>query len=341
MPKPRTRGNGQGTAYKRGQTWQARVVIGWKITGDPPHTVPIWRTKDGFKTKKDALAYCEVLKRETEKPKQAPLLETYWIGYSSGLMQTLSSSKQTAYTIAWGKLAAIHHKRIDSLTVAELQQLVNEKAPSFYTARDCKSLLQHLFKLAGAEGWVSKDVPTFIVLPKLEEKERQPFSDIEQAALWKLYESGDRRAAIPLLMISCGMMPGEAFRLKVENIDLEKRQITGVGMKTKVRKKTPIMLPNSILPVLEDLIANAQPSGYIWKRVESDWYADYYAALEAAGCRRLTPYSCRHSVATRLAVNENIAPQIIKRVMRWSTARMLDRYAHPDDKDALAAIETL
>ena len=28
--KPKTRGNGQGTAYKVGRTWQAEVVIGWR-----------------------------------------------------------------------------------------------------------------------------------------------------------------------------------------------------------------------------------------------------------------------------------------------------------------------
>ena len=75
--------------------------------------------------------------------------------------------------------------------------------------------------------------------------------------------------------------------------------------------------------------------------MEADWYADYYAALEAAGCRRLTPYSCRHTTATALAVTKNIAPQTVKKVMRWSTARMLDRYAHPDNDAALAAVNTL
>jgi len=27
--------------------------------------------------------------------------------------------------------------------------------------------------------------------------------------------------------------------------------------------------------------------------------------------------------------------------MRWSTAKMLDRYAHPDQNDALVAVNTL
>ena len=142
-------------------------------------------------------------------------------------------------------------------------------------------------------------------------------------------------------MIYTGMMPGEAFDLKVEMIDLENRQIIGAGKKTTVRKKTPITIAAMIIPVLEDLIAHAQPSGRIWGTSEDRWREDYYAALEAAGCRRLAPYSCRHTTATALAITEGIAPQTIKKVMRWSTTRMLDRYAHPDQADVRAAIDTI
>ena len=71
------------------------------------------------------------------------------------------------------------------------------------------------------------------------------------------------------------------------------------------------------------------------------FYALYYDALTRAGCRRLTPYSCRHTTATALAVTENIAPQTVRKIMRWSTTKMLDRYAHPSDTDAAAAVESL
>jgi integrase len=142
-------------------------------------------------------------------------------------------------------------------------------------------------------------------------------------------------------MIYTGMMPGEAMALKVEHIDLDKQQITGVGMKTKVRKQAPIVLMKALLPLVQDLIDNAQPSGYIWKRVEKEWYDAYYGALEAAGCRKLTPYSCRHTTASALAITKNVAPQTVTKVMRWSSSKMLDRYAHPDQKDAQRAVNRL
>ena len=337
--KGRTRGNGQGTVFKRGRTWTSRVVVGWKVAEDG-HAIPIYRTKGGFLRKKDALDYIPMLKQEKPKAK-APKLIDYWTTYHDGEFQQLSKSKQTAYSGAWKKLSTIHSRPIDQLTVAEIRDSVSRIANTYYTVRDCKTVLTRLFALAGADGWCNKDLPSYIVLPKLEEKERQVFGDTEQLKLWRLYESGDIRAAIPLLMIYTGMMPGEMQRLKVENIDLDNRKITGIGMKTKVRKESPVFLPNDILPVVEDLIANAQPSGYLWPRNENKWYSDYYAALEAAGCRRLEPYCCRHTTATRLAITENIAPQTIRRMMRWSTTKMLDRYAHPNEADILTAADTI
>ena len=339
-----TRPNGSGTAVKRGKTWTARVVLRYDLIPDtdPPRKKAVYRTKGGFKSRKDALDYCVTLKSASYNPKgPAPQLVDYWNTYEKGELEALSKSKQVAYKGAWKKIKEIHYRPVDQLTVAEIRACVAQAETTYYTARDCKAVLTRLFSLAGADGWCSKDLPSYIVLPKLEEKERQVFSDTEQSALWKLYEAGDLRAAIPLLMICTGMMPGEMQALRVDHIDLEGHKITGAGLKTKVRRESAIYLPDDVLPMVEDLISHAQPSGYLWKRNEDAWYADYYAALAAAGCRRLEPYCCRHTTATRLAINNMIAPQTIKRVMRWSSTKMLDRYAHPDETDVLRASNTL
>ena len=347
--RAKSRGNGTGTAFKRGSTWTAQVVMKYEDLppfdlNNPENQRPrkkITRSKSGFKTRDEALRYCQILKNGPQKPVQAPTLEHYWDVYKDGPFEALSESKQWSYKAAWKKLDKIKDTQIDQLTVADLQKVVGEKCKTFYTAKDAKVLLTMLFKIAAAEGYVRQEIPSFIQLPKMEETERTPFSETEQASLWRLYESGDMRAAAPLLMIYTGMMPGEAMLLTVDNFDLDNHLIVGVGLKTKVRKATPIVLADAIIPVAEALIANAQPDGKIWKGKKEPFYARYYEALKAAGCRELSPYSCRHTTATALAITENIAPQTVKKVMRWSNSRMLDRYAHPDQKDALAAVNAL
>lgn len=341
--KPKVRGNGQGTAYKRGSTWTACVTVGWIIPSDPEKPKkPIRRTKGGFTTKKDAIAYCPTLLAGGIEPrKEAPRLSDYWRTYSEGKMKEISKGKQSAYRTAWKKLKPIHDVRMDCISVDLMQKTIDDACKTFDPAKDCKNLLSNLFELAAAERYASRELPSFITLPEHEEAERIPFNKDEQKAIWKAYDDGDRRAAAHLLMIYTGMMPGELQLLKVENIDLEKRIILRAGLKTKVRKRTPVVLADCILPVVEDLIAHAQPSGYIWKRNEKAWYENYYAVLESAGCRKLTPYSCRHTTATALAVDQNVAPQTIKKIMRWSTVKMLDKYAHPQVSDALEGVNRI
>lgn len=338
QPKRHGRGNGSGSAYRRGKTWTASYTAGWTRDADGSYKQKR-KTKGGFKTRNEALEWIVDVKQGRAK-KDAPALARYWETWLAGEYTRLSSSKQTAYKIAWKKLRALQLRPVDGLTVQDLRSAVSEQAPTYYPARDMKTLLGHLFKLAAADGWVSKDLPDFILLPEKTERERTPFTQDEQAALWKLYDQGDRRAALPLVMIYTGMMPGELQGLRVEMVDLDAQQITGAGLKTKVRRASPIYLPDAIVPVLADEIGQ-RTEGYVWPRNEDKFYESYYAALLAAGCRRLEPYCCRHTTATALAITEGIAPQTVKKIMRWSTTRMLDRYAHPDDAAAQAAINTL
>ena len=347
--KPKRSPNGTGSAFKRGSGWVAQAVVGYRELPDditaPENSrqrVPIKRTKGGFASKAEALAYIPTLKAGGKlRPETAPTLKHYWDNYEKNEYILLSDSKQTAYSIAWNKLSKLHEVQVDQLTVADLRDTVANVCTTYYTTKDCRTVLTNLFRLASADGYANKDLPSFIQLPALKEQEREPFNDVEQANLWKLYEAGDLRAAIPLLMIYTGMMPAECHGLTVDMIDLENRQIVGAGKKTKVRRETPITIAATIIPLLEDLIAHARPSGRLFCVSEDLWRKDYYDALEAANCRRLTPYSCRHTTATALAVDRNIAPATVKKVMRWSTTKMLDRYAHPDMEDTKAAVDAI
>ncbi len=336
------RGNGSGTAWKRGKTWTAVATVKYFVDDDGKKHL-VRKTKSGFKTRNEALEYCKVLKigkSSAEKPIMP--LEGYWNLYKDGDMLKLSANKQSAYKTAWKRMKSIMYTPINLLTVADLRKVVNDNTTTYYPAKDMKTVLSHLFYLAAADRAADRDLPEFIILPDLEEKERIPFTEDEQAALWKAYDNGDRRAAIPLIMIYTGMMPGEIQGLKLDMIDIDQQRIIGAGMKTKVRKASPVYLPDTIIPVLVDEMQHStSKAGYVWPRNEDKFYANYYAVLQAAGCRRLEPYSCRHTTATALALTENIAPQTIKKVMRWSTTKMLDRYAHPQDEDAIAAVNTM
>ena len=152
-------------------------------------------TKGGFTTEKAAREWCRSWYAGLRETPPAPPLAHYWDLYSGAEMDKLSDSKRSAYTIAWKRCESLGPRPVDTITVAHLRAVVDSQAKTYYTARDMKVLLSHLFELAGADGYVQKDLPSYIVLPKLEEHEAEIFSELEQAKLWQAYESGDLVAA--------------------------------------------------------------------------------------------------------------------------------------------------
>lgn len=333
----KSRGNGQGCAVRRGGSWSAVWTVGYGVSeGGKVYQKRKW--KGGFRTKRDALAFAANPAPEVRK---APTLRSYWNGWERAELQDLSKSKQTAFKIAWKKLSPLADVEMDKISIEMLQNCIDEKASTYYPAKDMKTILSHLFKRAVAEGNARTNLSDFIRLPSLEEKEMQPFLEDELKKLWDAYGSGDKFIGFILLMVYSGMMPGELLAMKTDMIDWEKSEIRGCGLKTKKRKQTPIVFPDMIGPVLSDLAENSKSkAGYLIGMNRDNFYKEYHAALRRAGVRDLPPYSCRHTTATALALG-NIAPSVIQEVMRHTKFSTTQRYIHPDTKSAHDAVNTL
>ena len=136
-------------------------------------------------------------------------------------MQKLSRSKQVHYRTAYKKLSDIAFVDLTAITIKDLQTIVNEKAPTYYPAKDMKTLLVHLYDLAVADQYVTVNLADYIELPALEEESPKPFTEQEVRALWADYLSGNYITGYALLMIYTGMMPGELFELRPEMIDCD------------------------------------------------------------------------------------------------------------------------
>ncbi len=332
------RGNGQGSARKRGRTWTAIWTLGTVV--EEGRLRQIRQTKGGFRTKTDALAYA-ANPPQIAAQTSTPSLMDYWRIWSTTSLTKMSKSKQTAYKIAKRKVERIMLLPVDKLSINLLQETVDAKAPTYYPAKDIKTLLTHLYKRAVAEGWVSTNLAEFIVLPSLEEEELQPFTELELRKFWDAYGAGDSFVGFILLMIYTGMMPGELFGLKKDMIDWDAYEIRGCGLKTKKRKETPIVFPQLIAPVLLDLCQQSNSRiGNVLCMSRDRFYGEFHAALARCGVRDLKPYSCRHTTATALALG-NIAPSVIQEVMRHTKFSTTQRYIHPDMTAAHAAVETL
>lgn len=323
--------NGTGYAYKRGNTWTVRYRRYVGVSPDPSHTSPacVERTKGGFKKKADALAYLSKLSI-TPKKEQKLTIAHYWNVYAASELPTLSHSKQVNYKTAYNRLEPIHDAFVSDLTVSDLRNAANV-CPTYYPRKDVQTVLSILFRLAAADSpSVQKDLPSFIILPPRNEKEQQAFTAEEVASIYSLSTTGHRMASFMLLMIYTSMMPGELLRLRTEMIDLQHRTIIGAGIKTKQRKQSAIVFPAWLIPTIQRLITQSVPHdgliAYDYTYQEK-FVREFKQTCQLAGCRTLTPYSCRHTTQTVLGLDPSTSAAERAAVMRHSV-RMEDRYTH-------------
>ena len=335
-PRSKTRGNGQGSAYQRGKTWTARWTESIYVDSSGKlHQVQ--RTKGGFSSKRAALAYAAA--PAPVKPK-APTLRMYYQTYLSGEFQKLSSNRQIAVKKAFDRLSPLADTPIDSLSIGEIQSVIDSNASSYYTKRDMKTLLSHCYNLAIAERATTINLSKYITLPTLEEEEPVPFKPEDIQSFWQHYPQNHFIGFI-LLMIYTGMMPGELLKLKIDMIDFEQCEIKKAGIKTKKRKTTPMVFPEFLSPVLHQLISESLSKiGNFCPINKDNFYSRYYAALEEANVQRLPPYACRHTTATALALS-NVAPSVIQEVMRHTKFTTTQRYIHPDTESMSKAVNQL
>ena len=342
---PKKRGNGQGTAYKRGRTWTG-VAPGYSYmaTTDKGEKRRQKRpTKGGFATKKEALEWAMNARAVKEVP--VPKMIELWEGWSKNDMLKLSKNKQISYKIARKRLESIMAYPIDILSVDDLQKVINDECKTYYPARDVKTLLSHLYQRAMASnanrGRVTQNLADFLVLPEMNEKEAVPLTSKEIELLWKRYDDGDTFVGYILLLIYTGMMPGELLICKKDMVDLENCEIRGAGAKTKVRKKTAIVFPDFIKPVVETLLAiqvenSNTKNDKLLTMNKDNFYEKFYDAVQLAGIdnpknekgeHRITPYSCRHTYGTE-AVKLGAHPAIIQKMLRHSNTKMQEKYTH-------------
>ncbi len=185
------------------------------------------------------------------------------------------------------------------------------------TAKDVKNLMSNLFKRAFADGFVQVNPVPMLQLPENNAAETVPWSPSEIETLWRAYGDGDRIASACLLMIYTGMMPGELFLLKPSMIDWDAHTIIGCGLKTKERRERPIVLSDSVVPVLADLCATSTSrAGLVLGIEKKTFYRRFAEMKERLHIRpEIRPYSSRHTTATELELL-GVSPSVIANVLR-------------------------
>jgi len=259
--KPKTRGNGQGTAYKRGRTWEAQVVVGWvKNKNDPTGPlVPEKRRKGGFPTKAAAIQYLEELRRSSSSRKRKTLEQVY-DAWSEMYEKRVGSSTMVNYLSAYKHFRPLHGLYMDQINPEDLQRCMDQCPAGHRTHQNMKCIAGLLWGYALDNNFTDRDITNNLFIGRGASVQRDPITSSEVAAIKKSIGSY-RYADYIYCLCYLGFRPGEFLELKKDMLhcavlpaedNIPERTVYYFvnGKKTEAGKNRMVIVPDNILEIV-------------------------------------------------------------------------------------------
>lgn len=149
-----------------------------------------------------------------------------------------------------------------------------------------------------------------------------------------------KHRTILAVLYSAGLRIGELINLNVNDIDIDRMQIT--IHQAKGRKDRYVMLAESILPLLNNYFISYKPKTYfiegaLGKRYSASSIRSFlHKSCQKAGIqKRVTPHTLRHSYATHLIEN-GVGLRHIQELLGHSKPETTMIYTHIAKKDLLS-----
>lgn len=253
--KPKSRGNGQGTAYKRGKAWTAQIIVGWRVPSDPQKApIPIKRTKGGFPTKAAALAYCAQMRTaRTERPKKS--LSQVFDEWQASYESRVGASTMAGYRAAYKHFSPLHDLLITSITARDLQECMDSCPAGKRTHQMMKVVSGLIWAYACDADYADKDVTENLYTGKGKSQQREPLTDEEVEAIRRAIPS-EPYAEYVYAICYLGFRPGEFLKLKKADLHQEDgvSYLVGGG-KTEAGTNRRVPVPAAISGVIQHRMA--------------------------------------------------------------------------------------
>lgn len=316
MGRRKQRGNGQGTVYKVGETYRAQVTRyenGNRIN----------LSKSGFRTKRDALAWCALHRDDVTEGKQKTFGQVFE-EWSAVHFPQITEKKASDYRRVFDCSSRLHDRKIDLLRTGDFQQIIDEQPDKYYSKKLFRTVFSMVSDFAIRNGYISTNYASYVELPVMPKPDKRAFTEDEVRLLWDYYNKHhDLHSGAALIMIYTGMRWGEISTILPENIHLQEGYLRG-GIKTDAGRTGDIILIKRIRPIVEDLML---PENKVGMLTAEGFRKGYNKMQSDAGIERHTVHECRHTTATMLAA-EGVQPAVISAIMRHTNYSMTMNYTH-------------
>jgi integrase len=299
----KTRGNGTGTAFKKGKVWAVRVTVGHLI-GENGNSLLVRRVKSGFKTKNEALAYAETLKQTQTVAKPNVSFQELYIEWRNRYEQRITHSTMLCYQAAFKHYSSLHSRRFVDILPGELQGCIDSCTGGKRTKENMKAFASLLYKYAIHNELIDKNRAETLYTGNDQKVAREAFTFDELERIWAAVPS-EPYAKYVVCMCYLGFRPGEMLALKKTAYNPTSGCIIGGG-KTKAGTDRPVPISPKIKSFVDEQMD--LESEFLFPRLKdnkkmSDNYFREFCfdpLMQKLGMTNRQPYSCRHTFANLL-----------------------------------------
>lgn len=334
--KTKSRGNGQGTVFKRGATWTACVAV-----CAPDRRT---KTKGGFATKRDALAALPDLRKQLIHGGMSPDNSTFaqiYDRWETRHMERVSASTMDCYRAAYKWFAPLHKRIFTTITADDLQACVDACPRGAQTHANMKALATLLYKYAGSIRLVDHNLAQYIYRGGEKAGTHPPFSASEVERISQAAAQGIPYADYVLALIYTGYRPNEFLGLAKSQYDAERKCFIA-GFKTEAGRDRIVTISPKIQAIIDKRMR--QPNALVFPRLDTmermtdKWFRDnaFAPLMKTLAIENKVPYSCRHTFANLLK-NVTGSDTDKAKLMGHADASMT-KYYQSADYDSIRAI---
>ena len=309
------RPNGTGNVYRRGTTWTARVVDHYEYieSGDNIKYRPVWKTKGGFKTKRDAINYIPTLKEKTLHAHNPETMERTYERWKERYEGRVSAKTMEGYKGAYKHLSALHKRKMDSISAVELQDCLDGMDTGKRSRQLVKVFAGLLFKFAIDDNQIFKNPAANLYVGEGEVEHYEPLNDDE---LKKIEESNLPYSDYVVALCYLGHRPTELWGFTKADYHEEGdvHYLSG-GIKTEAGKNRTVTIPPKVLPIIQARVAvegtnllvprltysrKGEFKGYV--RMDERYFNKFIwkPMMDKLGIVGKVPYATRHTYANKM-----------------------------------------
>ena len=299
--------NGMGTTYKRGNTWTAKVIVGWRTREEDGKRVPITKYQGGFATRKEALdALPKLFNTPTVK------IQTFYEVYErwkSKHAVRVDSVTMGCYTAAFKHFANIHHYKITDITAIMLQNCIDKCPNGKRTKQNMKAVAGLVMKYAIDDRQIVVNAAQNLYVGNDPTVHREPITEDELETIRKAFNR-EPYAKYVYALCYLGFRPTEFLTLKKSDYHEENGTHYFVsGIKTAAGIDRAVTIPPKILPIIQERLA-VEGTNLLFPKEKFGQYSlmteayfrDYIfkPLMERLGIEGKVPYSARHTYSNKI-----------------------------------------